>query len=66
MDLQLDTKNKSVNVIRDESIIKTEAMDKDSLRDYMLELTSDDKELLEALRTIGRKFKPNSYTFKEI
>ena len=66
MDLQLDTKNKSINVIRDESIIKTEAMDKDSLRDYIHELTEDDKELLEALRFMGKKMKVNSYTFKDI
>ena len=54
-----------VEVIANDLVVKTEAIDKDEFKGYMLELTKSDL-MLEALRLSAKMMKVKSYTFKDI
>jgi len=64
IDILIDKESMKVEVIVNDEVVKIEELDKDSFKDYMVELSND--LMLEALRLTARKMKPKSYLFKGV
>ena len=63
MNIKINKENMIVEVINNNEVLKTEELGKDSFRDYMVELSGDN---LDVMRKVSKLFKPKSYEFKDI
>jgi len=63
IDIKIDKTSMEAIVLVKGVEAKREKLDKDSYRDYMVELSGDN---LEVMRKVNRLFKPKSYEFKGV
>jgi len=63
INILISRKEMRLDVTRNNEVLKSEDLDKESFKSYMVELAGDN---LEAMRKVNKLFKPTSYTFIDV